>query len=65
MYTAKQNWAAKLGFPNTLGAIDCTRVWIDKPGEFGDDFVNWKNFPSFSIQATCNDNYMFTGVDIG
>ncbi len=43
----------------------CTHVRIDKPGEFGDDFVNRKNFPSFNVQATCNENYMFTSVDIG
>ena len=62
----KQWWAEKLGFPVTLGAIDCTHVRIDKPGgQFGDDFINRKNFPSFNVQATCDQNYTFTGVDVG
>ena len=65
MLTAKQRWSAKLGFRNTLGAIDCTHIRIDKPGDFGDDFVNRKNFPSFNVQATCDESYVFTRVDVG
>ena len=63
---AKQLWAEKLGFPFTLGAIDCTHVRIDKPhGRFGDDFINRRNFPSFNVQATCDERYTFTSVDVG
>ena len=66
MANTKQRWAEKLGFPVTLGAIDCTHVRIDKPGgQFGDDSINRKNFPSFNVQATCDQNYIFTSVDVG
>ena len=53
MANTKQRWAEKLGFPVTLGAIDCTH------------FINCKNFPSFNVQATCDQNYTFTSVDVG
>lgn len=63
---AKELWAEKLGFPFTLGAIDCTHVRIDKPhGRFGDDFINRKNFASFNVQATCDEKCTFTSVDVG
>ncbi|XP_003724868.3 putative nuclease HARBI1 [Strongylocentrotus purpuratus] len=63
---AKERWAEKLGFPFTIGAIDCTHVRIDKPrGQFGDEFINRKNYPSFNVQATCDENYIFTSVDVG
>ncbi|XP_064646190.1 putative nuclease HARBI1 [Lineus longissimus] len=63
---AKERWADKLGFPFTLGAIDCTHVRIDKPGgPFGDEFINRKNFASFNVQATCDEKWSFTSADVG
>lgn len=63
---AKERWAEKLGFTFTIGAIDCTHVRIDKlRDQFGDEFINRKNYPSFNVQATCNENYIFTSVDVG
>ena len=63
---AKQRWSEKHGFPFTIGAIDCTHVRIDKPhGQFGDEFINRKNFPSFNVQATCDEKFVFTSVDVG
>ncbi|XP_071796578.1 putative nuclease HARBI1 [Asterias amurensis] len=63
---AKQQWAETLGFPYTLGAIDCTHVRINKPGgQFGDDFINRKDFPSYNVQATCNEKWALTSVDVG
>ena len=31
----------------------------------GSEFVNRKNFASFSVQATCDDQYKFTSLDVG
>lgn len=62
--TAKDNWQTGYVMPATIGAIDCTHVRIDKPrGEFGDEFINRKGFPSINVQATCNSKYVFTSVD--
>lgn len=61
---AKQKWQDKLGFPSTIGAIDCTHIRIEKPaGNFGDEFVNRKGYASINVQATCNEQYVFTSVD--
>jgi hypothetical protein len=39
-------------------------VRIEKPaGEFGDEFVNRKNFSSLNVQATCDANLKLTSVD--
>ena len=60
----KEEWYQKLKFPMCVGAIDCTHVRIEKPnGNFGDEFINRKQFPSINVQATCNSNYVFTSVD--
>lgn len=62
----KQRWAATLGFPFCLGAIDCTHIKIDKPsGAFGDNFINRKGVATFNVQATCDENYKFTSIDVG
>ena len=53
-------------FPMCVGAIDCTHARIQKPkGRFGDEFINRKFFPSINVQATCNNQYIFTSVDCG
>jgi nuclease HARBI1 len=62
---AKQRWAAVRGFPSTIGAIDCTHVRIDKPKVHGDEYINRKGYPSLNVQATVNEKYMFTSIDVG
>lgn len=63
---ANNRWYAKHEFPGCVGAIDCTHVRIEKPGgKFGDEFINRKNFPSFNVQATCDQDYIFTSIDCG
>ena len=63
---SEESWLAKLGFPCTVGALDCTHVRIEKPGgQFGDDFVNRKNYASFNVQVTCNEKYHFPSIDVG
>lgn len=61
---AKQNWYDVLEFPCTIGAIDCTHIKIEKPaGPIGNEYINRKGFASVNVQATCNENYVFTSVD--
>ena len=63
---AKEKSFRKLGFPCTIGAIDCTHVKIEKPnGVFGNEFINRKSVATFNIQATCNESYVFTSCHIG
>lgn len=53
MLTAKHRWSAKLGFPNTLGAIDCTHIRIDKPGDF-----RLSMFKQHAMKAMCSQVWM-------
>lgn len=60
----KEAWRLHRTFPSCVGAVDCTHVRIDKPaGDFGDEFVNRKNFASINVQATCDASLKFTSID--
>ncbi|KAI4463282.1 hypothetical protein MML48_4g00007084 [Holotrichia oblita] len=60
---AKRLWSERYRFPNAVGVIDCTHVRIPKFQEFGDEYINRKRYPSINVQATCNAQDIFTGVD--
>lgn len=60
---AKVKWAASKNFPTAIGAIDCTHVEIEKPRQFGDEYVNRKNYASINVQAICDQNYVFMNID--
>lgn len=60
--SAIQSWQRTNIFPYAIGAIDCTHVSIQKPSEFGDEYINRKGFPSFNVQAICNSSATFTNV---
>ncbi|XDV19487.1 hypothetical protein PO909_024952 [Leuciscus waleckii] len=47
----KQNFFAIAGFPNVIGAIDCT------------DFVNRKGFHSVNVQMVCDSMFHITNVE--
>lgn len=59
----KKMWQTKYKFPSAIGAIDCTHILINKPGNYKDEFVNRKGLNSFNVQATCNAKEQFTSMD--
>jgi len=53
----KLSFHSVAGFPNVLGAIDCTHVAIKAPSAHEEAFVNRKGVHTLNIQAVC-DNEM-------
>ena len=43
--------------------MDCKLIFIKRPHTFKDEFVNPRGNYSFNVQATCNSNEMFYGVE--
>lgn len=51
------------GFPNILGAIDCTHIKIQSPGgEYAELYRNRKSWFSINTQAVCTANLKFIDV---
>uniref|UniRef100_A0A3Q2PDQ6 Putative nuclease HARBI1 n=1 Tax=Fundulus heteroclitus TaxID=8078 RepID=A0A3Q2PDQ6_FUNHE len=60
----KQNLFAIAGFPNVIGAIDCTHIPIKAPpGPNEGDFVNRKGFHSVNVQMVCDSMHLITNVE--
>ena len=47
------------------GAIDGSHIWIDKPAEDPDSYINRKQYFSINIQGTVNHQIKFLDVFIG
>lgn len=60
---AKKKWSTRFHFPTAIGAVDCTHIRVDKPGQFEDEYVNRKSFSSINVQITCYQNCIITSVE--
>ena len=62
MKSSVSNFYQEHGFPQCIGAIDGTHIFIKRPAENPTDFINRKNRYSFNVQAVCDYRYCFTDV---
>ena len=58
----KRQFAAMSGFPNVIGAIDCTHVAIRAPSENEFIYVNRKNVHTINVQIICTSSMVFTNL---
>lgn len=52
-------------FPNGIGAIDGSHIWIEAPHVNPNSYFNRKRFHSVVLQGVCIDNLSFISTDIG
>lgn len=50
------------GFPNTIGAIDCTNIKIKAPSTDEHIYVNRKHFHSINVQCVCDFKLRFLNI---
>ncbi|XP_041350851.1 putative nuclease HARBI1 [Gigantopelta aegis] len=50
------------GFPNCVGAIDCSHIRIIGQGDNGQRFINRKGWSSINVQAVSDTNHTFVNI---
>ncbi|XP_067088424.1 putative nuclease HARBI1 [Osmerus mordax] len=61
----KEGFYAIAEFPNVIGAVDCTHIYLKKPsGPNEADFVNRKGFHSLNVQMICDSTCLITNVEV-
>ena len=55
-FAIKQDFYAIAGFPNTIGAIDCTHIRIRAPSPEPYPYFNRKGYHSINVQLICDAN---------
>ncbi|KAK0136438.1 putative nuclease HARBI1 [Merluccius polli] len=58
----KAQFAEIAGFPNVIGAIDCTHIAIKAPSEGEYAYVNRKHFHSLNVQVICDAQMRLTNI---
>lgn len=58
----KRGFHAIAGFPNVIGAIDCTHIALKAPSQHEYNFVNRKGFHSINVQLICDADLMLLNV---
>ena len=58
----KQKFHSINGFPNVIGAIDCTHIPIKAPKENEAFYVNRKHYHSVNIQVVANSQQFIMSV---
>ncbi len=58
----KAQFAVTSGFPNVIGAVDCTHITIRAPHMDEFAFVSGKHFHSINVQIICGSNLILINV---
>ena len=58
----KLSFHSVAGFPNVLGAIDCSHIAIKAPSAHEEAFVNRKGVHTINIQAVCDNDMRITNL---
>jgi len=62
LFTNKLSFHAIAGFPNVIGAIDCTHIAIKSPTANEEAYVNRKGVHTLNIQAVCDADMKILNV---
>ncbi|XP_041356770.1 putative nuclease HARBI1 [Gigantopelta aegis] len=62
MNDLKERFFNIAGFPNCVGAIDCSHIRIIGQGENGQRFINRKGWSSINVQAVSDSNRRFVNI---
>ena len=58
----KAQFEARAGFPNVIGAIDCTHIAIKAPSHDEFIYVNRKHFHLINVQIICDAQMQLTNI---